>query len=226
MGYRREPIEYEQWYHCFNRGIDRRSVFESEDDCGRFLQLLYLANDTAPIKRQNIGHLPLDEILSRSREASVVAIGAYALMSNHFHILLREKTQGGISRFMHKVATGYTMYFNERHGRIGNLFIKPFRSKRVNTDRYLRCVAQYIHLNAAERFEPYWKKGRVTNMAALEKNLVAYPYSSLPDYLRIQRRQKTILDPEAFDLIGDRLPTLSTVLSDAREYYVEAEQEY
>lgn len=226
MGYRRTPFAFDEWYHCFNRGIDKRTVFESEDDSRRFIQLLYLANDTAPIRRENFYHLPHDRILQLPRERTIVAIGAYCLMGNHFHLLVREISDGGITRFMQKVGTGYAMYFNEKHDRIGNLFVKPFRSKHIGDDDYLRRVTQYIHLNPAERFESAWKDGKVNNMQILEKDLRTYSFSSLPDYFGTGRCERRILDEKAINLIAEGLPTLSVMLAEARSYYEQIEREF
>ena len=81
---------------------------------------------------------------------------AYCLMPNHFHLLLQDALPagGGISKFMQKVGTAYTMYFNASRERAGNLFVKPFRSKHVSDDRYFKRVAQYIHFNPIELMEP------------------------------------------------------------------------
>ena len=118
------------------------------------------------------------------------------------------------------------MYFNEKHGRTGNLFIKPFRSKHIHSDSYLRRVAQYIHLNPIELFEPSWKEGKVKKMHTLERNLLAYPFSSLPDYFDVRRFERNILDNGAVDLIRDNLPTLGATLSEVRAYYEETEKEF
>ena len=152
MGYRRVPFAVDEWYHCFTRGIDKRTTFEDEDDAARFTELLCLANDTKPIERSNFAHTSHQAILEIPRHQTIVSIGAYYLMGNHYHLLLQEKSEGGISKFMQKVGTGYTMYFNEKNDRIGSLFVGPFRSKHIAQDAYLRRVTQYIHLNPAELF--------------------------------------------------------------------------
>lgn len=226
MGYRRTPFALGEWYHCFSRGIDKRIVFSAKEDFQRFEQLLYLANDTKPINRALIRNLPHEEIFELPRTQPLVAIGAYALMRNHPHLLIQEKTENGISRFMHKVGTGYTMYFNLKYRRIGNLLVKPFRSKCIGDDDYLRHVAQYIHLNPAEIFEPSWKQGKVKDIRRLEQNLLKYEHSSLPDYFGEKRPECAILDEEAMDIIRDGLPTLASILQETKEYYVEIAREF
>ncbi|MEK7601655.1 MAG: transposase [Patescibacteria group bacterium] len=227
MGYRRVPFACEEWYHCYSRGIDKRVVFEDDADAQRFVELLYLANDNKPIQRENFYHLKHSDILRMPRNHQIVSIGAYSLMKNHYHLLIQEIEEGGITKFMQKVGTGYSMYFNKRHNRVGNVFVKPFRSKHVSTDRYLYRVAQYIHLNAAEIFEKGWKHGRVSNIAALQQKLTQYPFSSFPDYASDSLRpERSILDESARTILADRLPELSAVLIEMRDYYLDLEREF
>lgn len=216
--YRRTPFAVDEWYHCYSRGIEKRNTFESSADYNRFLDLLYLANDTAPVDRGSL-RIPSVELFQRSRKRNIVSIGSYCLMPNHFHILIREITDGGITAFMRKLGTGYTMYFNLKNARIGNLFVKPFRSKHIGDDRYLRHVAQYIHLNAAALFEPKIKTGDVKTFDVIERKMKTYRYSSFVDYSQTERRpQQHILDKNAIDLIGSDLPTMSESLQTATTY--------
>ena len=129
-----------------------------------------------------------------------MAIGAYCLMSNHYHLLLKEITKGGITHFMRKLGTAYTMYFNKKYKRTGNLMTKPFRSRHVNDDRYFQRVVDYIHCNPAELIEFEWKNGTVHNIDNLEKKLLKYRYSSFPDYNRIKRDTRAIISGDGFDV--------------------------
>jgi putative transposase len=226
MGYRRTPFAQGEWYHCFNRGIDKRSVFANSKDLERFLQLLYLANNINTASRDNFYHLPHSKIFQLPRANPLVKIGAYCLMKNHFHLLLQEVEDGGITKFMHKVGTGYTMYFNALNDRVGNLFVKPFRSKHIKDDRYLRRVVQYIHLNPAETFESLWKKGKVRDKKTLEKKLLEYPHLSLLAYYGQERLEDRILDTKSVDFLKHGLPRLSSVISDAAAYYQEIQTEF
>jgi putative transposase len=198
MGYRREPFEIGQWYHCFNRGIDKRAVFDSEIDGERFQQSLYLCNNENRFERSNFDYHPHARVFTIKRSSPLVSIGAYSLMPNHFHILIQEIIEGGISRFMHKLGTSYTMYFNEKNERVGNLFYKPFRSRRVSHEAYFMHLPQYIHLNAVEMFEPRWKEGRLRRSAeAIDSELRKYRFSSYIDYCDVIRPEHAILDPSA-----------------------------
>lgn len=217
---RKVKFEVDEWYHCYNRGVDKRITFEEEADYIRFVELLYLANDTAPLNRDNIGTHSAEEIFARERTQPLVAIGAYALMSNHYHLLIKEIEEGGLSAFMHKLGIAYTTYFNQKYQRVGNLFVKPFRARHVKDDRYFQHVVNYIHLNPAELFENEWKKGKVGNPAALIKRLESYPYSSLTDHQKYKRPMNAIIDLSIFRLT-DRL-TVTSIVREAATYYEKA----
>ena len=218
----REPFEFGEWYHCFNRGVDKRNVFENEHDANRFLMLLYLANGVESVGLYNIQKPMLKKVLQSHRGNQLVSIGAYCLMPNHFHLLLKEVTDGGISIFMRKLGIAYAMYFNAKNDRVGNLFIRPFRSRHVGTDRYFQRVLEYIHCNPAELYESGWKSGKVRNLNLLEKKLVEYPYSSFGSYVNMKDRSP-ILSRDGFEIANHG--SARCVLEDARTYYAELERD-
>lgn len=212
---RKISFSIDEWYHCFNRGVEKRTVFENEFDANRFLMSLYLANGTKPISLHNDNKPELAKVFTSDRGKPIVAIGAYCLMPNHFHLLLKEIMEGGIATFMQKMGTAYTMYFNAKYERVGNLFMKPFRARHVADDRYFQYVLQYIHCNPAELYEPEWKSGKVRNLRLMQKRLAEYPYSSLRSYTKIAN--DPILSHDGFE-IADQLP-LPRMLDEARAYY-------
>ncbi len=207
-----------EWYHCFSRGIDKRIVFKEPKDYERFLQLLYICNSYEKLHRSDLKNPSIEEVFSIPRPSTLVSIGAYCLMPNHFHLLLKEKKPGSISNFMRKLGTAYTMYFNIKYDRSGGLFTRPFRSRHVEDDRYIQRVIQYIHSNPAELSEPKWKVGVVKNIKLLELNLRKYSYSSLGAFTD-NLATRIILDEIIFD-IETQLPP-SKMLAEAREYYAE-----
>src|SRR3989338_4388187 len=214
---RQISFSIDEWYHCFNRGVEKRDVFESEYDASRFLMSLYLANGTKPISLHDVDKPELAKAFATDRGKPIVAIGAYCLMPNHFHLLIKEIMEGGIATFMQKVGTAYTMYFNAKNERVGNLFMKPLRARHVGDDRYFQHVLQYIHCSPAELCEPEWKSGKVRNMRLLQEKLIEYPYSSLRSYET--KENNPILSSDGFE-IADQLP-ISRILKEAREYYAE-----
>lgn len=180
--------------------------------------LLYLANGSKSVTLYNIQKPDIRRIFTEERGEQIVAIGAYCLMPNHYHLLLKEVVEGGISEFMRKVGIAYTMYFNTKNDRVGNLFLRPFRSRHISTDRYFQRVLQYIHCNPAELSEPGWKSGKVRSITALESKLSSYPFSSLQSYIPGNPRSK-ILSSEGFE-IADH-PSPRRMIEDARAYYAD-----
>lgn len=127
----------------------------------------------------------------------LVDIAAYCLMPNHFHLLIQEIEEGGISKFMQKLTTGYTMYFNKKNDRNGSLFQGKFKATHVADDRYLRYLISYIHLNPIKLIEPKWKETGITDKTRAERYLETYSQSSYLDYLGKKRLEEMILSREA-----------------------------
>lgn len=202
-------ISPNEFYHIYNRGTEKRNIFSSEADRERFLALLYLCNATEPVHIDNIQKQQGSTLLELlpERQTTLVDICAYCLMPNHFHLLLREKEESGISKFMQKLTTGYTMYFNKRHDRTGSLFQGRFKATHANEDRYLKYLISYIHLNPVKLIEPTWKQNGIKNRKSAEEYLRTYHYSSYPDYLGIPRPESLVLNkdvlPEYFSEIRD-----------------------
>lgn len=219
MSYRRTPFAPGEHYHCYTRGIDGRLTFLDRQDYERFQEVLYLCNNIEPFDRSDFLKLNHAEIFSKSRKRPLVSIGCYSLMPNHYHIGFEEVEDGGSSKFLQKLGTAYTMYFNAKYQRIGGLFVGPCRSRHIATDRYFKRVTQYIHLNVAEVFEPKWKTGLVKNIKTLERNIAAYEYSSFRDYLGTPRPERGLLDLDAMKLVRGNMPSLRAVLAEAQEYY-------
>ncbi|MCX6786796.1 MAG: transposase [Candidatus Kaiserbacteria bacterium] len=216
MTNRRVPFAVNEWYHCYNRGIEKRIVFEDTRDYHRFLELLYLANDEFPLRRSDISIHKFEEILKIPRGKKLVAIGAFCLMPNHFHLVLKEVSEGGVTAFMRKIGTAYTLYFNARHRRNGNLFLKPFRSIHVFTDRYFQHLINYIHCNSATLYEPEWMASHVVDPQFLGEQIAAYPYSSLSAHAGIRTPISAILDAEIFSIT--RPARIQKMLQEARQY--------
>lgn len=182
-------------YHLYNRGVDKRVVFSSSSDYRRFLMLLYLANSEEDVRIGNVlKGTKYEDVFVRERGKPLVAIGAYCLMPNHFHLLVTPLEKDGISRYMLKLQTGYAMYFNTKNERSGSLFQGPFKSTHADNDRYLQYLYSYIHLNPAKLRDPRWKE-TVRSKNGLTKFVENYPYSSYRAYINAIH---TITDPTMF----------------------------
>lgn len=183
-----------EFYHLYNRGTDKRTIFTNSAERDRFVALLYLANQVGSIELKIQGST-LEEIQERGT-APLVNIVAYSLMPNHFHLLIQEIEDGGISKFMQKLQTGYTMYFNKRHERTGALFQGKFKATHVVNDRYLQYLISYIHLNPIKLIDSHWKENGISNREEAERYLESYRYSSYLDYLGKKRNENCILNTE------------------------------
>lgn len=174
----REAIEVGSFQHVFNRGTDKRDIFLDAADHKRFLLYLQVLNNVEIASPHNIELLEKLGSLEGSK-VPLVDIVAFCLMPNHFHLLLYENREGGISKFMQRMGTAYTMHFNEKYERSGALFQGVFKSRPVHDMRYLQKVIDYVHLNPRK-------------LSPLDK----YVWSSFPDYCGRPLHRKILnLDP-------------------------------
>jgi len=171
------------------------SIFLDDFDRQRFQKLLYVCNSSKPVVFKTIQGLALDKI---ERGKTLVDIGAYCLMPNHFHLLLKEKIDNGTSLFIGKLLTAYSMFFNKKYERTGTLFEGPFQATHADIDEYLKYLISYIHLNPVKIINPEWKDKGILNISNAKKYLNQYKYSSYIDYLDYDREEKVILNRKSF----------------------------
>ena len=180
-------IQNNALYHVYNRGLDKTDLFQDNSDYLRFVKEIHHFN--------NINFKP-DELGFQNRyqgstlekdivRKELVDILAWCLMPNHYHMVLRQKIGKGISKFMQRLGTGYTMYTNIKYERSGHIFQGRFKIKIVENDKYLQHLTRYIHLNPLDIYDPKWKRQGVKNIEENKKILLQYPWSSLKDYLQI-----------------------------------------
>jgi len=170
----------DQIYHIYNRGVEKRQLFMSDNDHYRFIHDLFEFNDTAPAGKYSEVRPPTVNIVKRDL---LVEILCFCLMPNHFHLILRQLQDGGITQFMKKLGTGYSMYFNEKHERVGSLFQNRFKAILVEDDKYFLQLARYIHLNPLEMFQSDWEVDGIRDWNKANKFLESYRWSSYPDYI-------------------------------------------
>ena len=192
---RKITFSVKEFYHLYNRGVEKRDIFVEKKDWERFHKLLYVANSTIPFRFIETEDQSIDTI---DRGDPIVAIGAYVLMPNHFHILVKEITENGLSKFMEKLNTGYSMYFNKKYERVGPLFQGRFKGEHVDNDEYLKYLYAYIHLNPIKLIEPDWKEVGIKDEKRALKYISQYCYSSYEDYCGIRREEGAILSKDEF----------------------------
>jgi putative transposase len=194
MAERKVALIEGEYYHVYNRGNSRQAIFLTEDDYSRFCALLYLTNGTNSVDFRDIEKQKLFEF---DRGEQQVAIGAYCLMPNHFHILLTPLVEGGVSTFMKKLSTSYSMYFNKKNNRAGSLFEGRYKSEHADDDMYLKYLFSYIHLNPVKLIQSDWREVGIKDKQGALDFLHNYYYSSYLD-TQISRPQSNILDYSLF----------------------------
>jgi putative transposase len=176
MSTRKEKFTIGEYYHLYNRGTDKRKIFLDKEDYNKFLYLMYICNTNKSLELRKIGKY-------FDREKLLVNIGAYCLMPNHFHILITEVDGGSVSKYMIKLMTAYTMYFNKKYERTGKLYEGVFKSTHANSDNYLKYLYSYIHLNPAKLIDKNWKLNKKRNSSTLLEFISNYQYSSVKEYI-------------------------------------------
>ena len=175
---RKNPIIQNEYYHVFNRGNNKQQIFFDIRDWARFLFLVIYFQ--SPIIHQNISRQVTSFVKSsvfNIKKASeiemvknrTVDLVSFAMMPNHFHLLLKEHKNGGIAQYMQRILCSYTKYFNTKYEKSGHLFQGPYKAVGVNDNVQLLYLSTYIHRNPREL--PKWKN---------KEHL--YPWSSYQDY--------------------------------------------
>lgn len=181
----------EEYYHVFSRGVDKRKIFNSDQDYMRFIFLLHLSKSSKSFKLRDF---PSQKILEKEIEDANVEIVEWSLMPNHFHLILKQKKDGGIEKYMRKVLTGYSMYFNLKNNRTGALFSGRFKSKHINDDLYFKKVREYVKLNPLEIYFKNWDETLNMDDAQInekqikelaEKHLKNFKYSSYNNFIML-----------------------------------------
>lgn len=140
-------FETGEFYHIYNRGVDKRLVFSDGYDVMRFFQAMDEFNTEKPIGSMYANQF-LDERIKEERKLKkLVRFVAYCLNPNHYHFILQQVERGGISEFMRRLGGGYTWYFNNKQKRSGVLFQGLFRAKHIKTNEYLIHLSAYVNLN-------------------------------------------------------------------------------
>lgn len=181
---RRLTLEKGEWYHFYNRGVDKRVVFLEPDEYKRFIAYLYLLNSEDALRPTDLIAAHSDEkLFAIDRGKPLVALAAYSLMPNHFHGLASPLVSNGLSKFMHRVQTAYTMFFNKRRKRVGALFQSAFKAHHVEGEREIKFTFSFIHLNPITLTDPDWQNFKTEDFLRFRKHVTEYPYSSMREHI-------------------------------------------
>jgi putative transposase len=172
-------------YHIYNRGVEKRDIFLDESDYNRFLFILDVFNDknsTLNITRRiSLTERNAISLKPVSKER-LVKIREFCLMPNHFHLLVEQIENKGISEFMRRIGIGYTHHFNNKYKRSGVLFQGRTKSKHINSNPYLMWIKRYIHLNPVDVLAPQIKKGSIKNIGKTIEKLNNYKWVSCDNF--------------------------------------------
>jgi len=152
MSIRRQPLITEQYYHIYNRGVDKRDIFLDKNDIYRFVESIKefnrvdKINSLANLRKFKSNPQIAAEQLSEDKN-HLIEIIAYCLNPNHFHFVLKQVSDNGIAKFMHKLQGGYSSYFNVKNSRSGALFQGAFKSQIVINDNYFNKIIGYVNKN-------------------------------------------------------------------------------
>ncbi|MDP3935074.1 MAG: transposase [Candidatus Giovannonibacteria bacterium] len=204
------------FYHIYNRGVDKRNIFADTTDLKRFFQSMDEFNTLEPIGSLYENSFLTKEVLTKRKIKRLVNFVAYCLNPNHYHYILEEAAENGISQFMHRLSGGYTWYFNQRHKRSGSLFQGTFKAKYIDSNEYLLRTSIYVNLNfkvhqlgglAAKLVASSWNEYTTKNQLAefCKKEIIldqlgskneyrTFALDAIPDLIERKHREKEIAD--------------------------------
>lgn len=181
----RTKISINEYYHIYNRGNDKKEIFLEERDRIRFMFLLlyFQGGDTvynigrhvSNYVRHSMFNIDFEKIYKNRK----VELLAFAMMPNHFHLILKEKEETGISKYLQRVQNSYTKYINVKKGKTGHLFQWPYQAVHIENNEQLLHLSAYIHRNPREIKK--WK----------DKEHI-FPWSSFTDYVTENRWGKLL----------------------------------
>lgn len=164
------PLITGETYHIFNRGNEKRSIFTQPRDYKRFLRTVYYYQFQGPkAKFSNHGLFNLRSF-NPDPSNKLVQIFCYCLMPNHFHLLVKQLKDKGISIFLSQISNSYTKYFNTKYDRVGSLLQGTFKSVLIESDEQFIHLSRYIHINPV--------------VAKIVERLGQYPWSSYEEYMQ------------------------------------------
>ena len=177
-----------EFYHVYNRGVDKRTIFIDGFDFSRFIQGLDEFNSVKPIGSIFENSFRTNQL--SNLVAKLVDVVCFCLNKNHYHLILKQRLKNGISEFMRRVGTGFAQHFNFKNKRSGVLFQGPFKAKHVNSNEYLLHLSAYVNLNnqvhkinSQNNFKSSWKE-YVADEKGLcsSKNIILSQFKNKKEY--------------------------------------------
>lgn len=173
-------------YHVFNRGSNKRDIFLDKYDLDRFFLSMQEFNTEQPIGSIFEHAFEKEKIIMVPK---IVDFICYCLNPNHFHFAMKQLTDGGIVKFMHRLGTGYTKYFNQKHENSGSLFQGTYKAKLIDSNEYLLHLSSYVNLNReAHRLGSLASKSswdeyiNPENSGICKKEIILSQFKSIQEY--------------------------------------------
>lgn len=181
-----------EYYHIYNRGVDKRDIFMNQLDFGRFLQSMDEFNAEDPIGSIYENAFLKDLAKDKTKKKKLVNIICYCLNPNHYHFILEQLMDRGVEKFMHRLGGGYTKYFNSKHQRNGSLFQGPFKAIHIDSNKYLLHLSAYTNLNfkvhrlgsLASKWRSSWDEyqNRRSNFGLCNKDIILEQFKNRTEY--------------------------------------------
>lgn len=207
--FRKVPLVTGEIYHIFNRGIDSRITFSNQKEFIRAYQIIkYYRFSSPPMKLSKflrISDSKRQGLQESSWGEKFVSIMCYCLIPNHFHFILRQEMDCGISKFLSLFQNSYTRYFNTKNDRVGQLFLDNFKNVLIESEEQFLHLSRYIHLN------PY-----SSSVVKDLNDLYRYEWSSLSEY--IGGSEDTICEKEMLVNYFKTKESYKKFVSDRAEY--------
>ena len=183
------------YYHLYNRGVNKQTIFFDIQDYKVFLSYLQLYLSPPDLQGVSLKVSPSRHLKNYTEEITLLA---YCLMPNHFHLLVKQTSPHSINYFMRSLATKYVMYINKKHQRVGVLFQDTYKAVMVESEEQLLHLTRYIHQNLLD----------LNPTKSILEVMQEYPYSSLNNYLH-NMNQIWVKPEEILGYFSQTNPSLS-----------------
>lgn len=163
MPIRHPPFVTGCHYHLYNRGVAKQPIFLDKRDYKKFISYMFAYR-----------------YFAHAKDVETIRIECYALMPNHFHLLVKQVADDGIVHYLQRFLTAYSMHYNYCHDRVGPLYQGRTKAKWIHDEGYFKEISRYIHRNPIKLFDH-------------PQPFLDYPYSNLQYYLKDKRAENSIL---------------------------------